>query len=136
MDEFEWAKSFSNSFSASSYGTRSSSSRHNAKDGREGPPNAISQPPQGSFSSFICHVIHLERKLRAFNPIILNGSSNIKHTGRILGLGKTFLVRHAEWMQKPNEPPVEVALKEIIPTFQSTSQGSTYVVCTHRVETF
>lgn len=124
MDEFEWARSFSNSFSASSYGTRGSTSRRNAKDSREGPPNATSQSSQGSFSSFICHVIHLERQLRAFNPIIFDGSSNIKHTGRILGQGKTFLVRHAEWIQRPNEPPVEVALKEIIPTFQSTSQDS------------
>ncbi|KAF2465007.1 ankyrin [Lindgomyces ingoldianus] len=117
MDEFEWVKSFS----SSNYGTLSDYVSPVIKENKREPPNP-SQLSRGTFSSFICHVIHLERKLRSFTPIVLDGSSDIRVTGKILGQGKTFLVRHAQWAQKPNEPPVEVALKEIIPTFQSTDE--------------
>lgn len=123
MDEFEWVKSFS----TSSYGTVSHLISREIEGGDQEQPNS-SQAPLGSFASFICHVIHLERKLRAFTPIVLDTSSSIRATAKILGQGKTFLVRHAQWVQKPNEPPIEVALKEIIPTFQSTDETSRYMI--------
>lgn len=118
MDEFEWVKSFA----TSSYGSVS--------DALSPSPNyshtSASSTARGSFSSFVCHVISLERKLRSFSPIVLDNSSNVKVTNKILGQGKTFMVRHARWSQNPNEPPLDVALKEIIPDTQVFEGSSQY----------
>ena len=107
MDEFEWVQSFP----TSSYGTIG----YSTISCPELLSQTLDKPVRGSFASFICHVINLERKLRSFSPLVLDGSSNISLTGKILGQGKTFMVRHARWSKVKTEPPVEVALKEIVP---------------------
>ncbi|KAL5416922.1 hypothetical protein PMIN04_007984 [Paraphaeosphaeria minitans] len=108
MDEFEWVRSFP----TSSYGTVSHELP--AIERREFPSSAS----RGSFASFVCHVTNLESRLRTLAPIVLDNSSSVRATGKILGQGKTFMVRHALWVKDPNEPPLEVALKEIIPDVQ------------------
>jgi len=75
---------------------------------------------RGSFPSFVCHVSNLESKLRSFSPIVLDSSSDIQTTGKILGQGKTFMVKHALWTRNPKEPPVDVALKEIVSVMDSS----------------
>jgi len=81
--------------------------------------DADQSPPvdlrRGSFASFVCHLSHLDTKLRGFTSLVLDESAKIQKTGRILGSGKTFLVRQASWIKDPNDPPLDVALKEIIP---------------------
>jgi hypothetical protein len=72
-------------------------------------------PRQGSFASFVCHLSHLEAKLRADSSLVLDGHSKIRKNKHILGRGNTFLVRQASWVKDSNEPPLDVALKEIIP---------------------
>jgi hypothetical protein len=116
MDEFEWVKSFQ----TSSYGTVS----HELPtvERREHPPSAS----RGSFASFVCHITNLESKLRTLTPIVLDDSSAVRATGEILGQGKTFMVRHALWVKNPNEPPIDVALKEIIPHVQAEEEISRY----------
>src|SRR5690242_13450278 len=105
MSEFEWVQSFA----TSSYGTvgfNTSAEGHDAL--------SESKPPsRGSFASFVCHVANLENKLRSFSPVVLDGSSRIVLTPKILGQGTTFMARHARWHQDPKQPPVDVALKEI-----------------------
>jgi hypothetical protein len=72
-------------------------------------------PRQGSFASFVCHLSHLETKLRADSSLVLDSYSKICKKKHVLGRGNTFLVRQASWVKDPNEPPLDVALKEIIP---------------------
>ncbi|KAF2444504.1 ankyrin [Karstenula rhodostoma CBS 690.94] len=115
MDEFDWVRSFS-----TSYGTVSH--EFPAVEPRESPPSAS----RGSFASFVCHVTNLESKLRTLTPIVLDDSSSVRATGKILGQGKTFMVRHALWMKDPNEPPLDVALKEIIPDVQAEEEASRF----------
>jgi hypothetical protein len=74
---------------------------------------------RGSFASFVCHVSNLERKLRS-NAIVLDDASSVRTTGKILGRGTTFMVKHALWTKDPKEPPVDVAVKEIIPDMPAT----------------
>lgn len=105
MDEFDWVRSFS----GSNDGTISQVLLPTEQ--RES-PNSKSR---GSFASFVCHVTNLESKLRTTTPIVLDDSSPVRTTGRILGQGKTFIVRHALWTKTPQESPMEVALKEITP---------------------
>ncbi|KAK7182812.1 hypothetical protein PSPO01_11151 [Paraphaeosphaeria sporulosa] len=116
MDEFDWVRSFP----TSSYGTVSHEvpviERHASS----------SSASRGSFASFVCHVTNLESKLRTLAPIVLDDSSSVRATGKILGQGKTFMVRHALWVKDPNEPPLEVALKEIIPDVQAEEETSQY----------
>lgn len=114
MDEFDWVKSFP----TSSYGTVSH--EFPAVEPRESQPSAS----RGSFASFVCHVTNLESKLRTLTPIVLDDSSSVRATGKILGQGKTFMVRHALWAKDPNEPPLDVALKEIIPDVQAEEESS------------
>ena len=116
MDEFEWGKSFA----YSSYGTVNDALSLPSKESRSKPKTAS----RGSFSSFVCHVVNLEHKLRSFSPVVLDDSSNVRVTGKILGHGKTFMVRHAQWVRNPREPPLDVALKEIIPVVQSSGGTS------------
>ncbi|KAM7214473.1 Ankyrin repeat-containing domain protein [Rhypophila decipiens] len=115
MDEFEWKKSFAtSSYYSSSYGILSDSLP--LPEGHEAPeqPQDNSAPGRGSFAFFVCQVTSLQRDLRLESPLLLNDSSKVQVTGRILGEGKTFVVRHAQWVPNPAEPPVDVALKEII----------------------
>lgn len=116
MDEFEWVKSFA----TSSYGTINDSLPSARKDSRSAPVATS----RGSFASFVCHVVRLESKLRSFSSLVLDDSSDVKATGKILGQGKTFMVRHAQWVRNPREPPLDVALKEIIPDVQSSDEAS------------
>ncbi|RMZ78785.1 hypothetical protein DV738_g3617, partial [Chaetothyriales sp. CBS 135597] len=116
MDEFEWVKSFA----TSSYGTVSDALASTPEDSRSAPITA----PRGSFASFVCHVVQLERKLRSFSSLVLDGSSNVKISSKILGQGKTFLVRHGQWVRDPQEPPLDVAVKEIISDVQSSEATS------------
>ncbi|KAK5065197.1 hypothetical protein LTR84_001034 [Exophiala bonariae] len=116
MDEFEWVKSFA----TSSYGTVNDASLPAAKDSVSSP----APTSRGSFASFVCHVARLESKLRSFSSLVLDDSSDVKATGKILGQGKTFMVRHAKWVRNPKEPPLEVALKEIIPDVKSSDGTS------------
>jgi hypothetical protein len=116
MDEFEWVKSFA----TSSYGTVSDALFLAPKESRSTPTTTS----RGSFASFVCHVVSLERKLRSFSPLVLDDSSNVRVTGKILGQGKTFMARHAQWVRNPKEPPLDVALKEIIPDVQSSNGTS------------
>ncbi|KAF1828401.1 hypothetical protein BDW02DRAFT_512397 [Decorospora gaudefroyi] len=117
MDDIEWVRS---SFATSSYGTTS-----------EGFPVTNSQQSTSttsttsrcSFASFVCHVTNLERKLRSSQAIVLNDSSSVRATGRILGQGQTFMVRHARWTKDPKEPPLDVALKEVIPEIKLTDDA-------------
>lgn len=116
MDEFEWVKSFA----TSSYGTVS--------DVVSSVPNESLSAPKttsrGSFASFVCHVVRLERKLRSFSSLVLDDSSNVKVTNKILGQGKTFMVRYAQWVRNPKEPPLDVALKEIVSDVQAPDGAS------------
>lgn len=117
MDEFEWVKSFA----TSSYGTVS-----NAPSAAAAPDESrstLTTNSRGSFASFVCHVVRLERKLRSFSSLVLDDTSNVKVTSKILGQGKTFMVRHAQWVRDPKEPPLDVALKEIIPDVQSSGEA-------------
>jgi hypothetical protein len=116
MDEFDWVRSFA----TSSYGTMSDIVVP-AKEESQPPPPSISR---GSFASFVCHVVSLEQKLRSFSPIVLDARSMVKETGKNLGEGTTFMVRHAQWVKDPNEPPLDVALKEVIADVRSGQQGS------------
>lgn len=116
MDEFEWVKSFA----VSSYGTMSDAHSLAPKESRSAPTTAS----RGSFASFVCHVVRLERKIRSFSPLVLDDSSNVQITSKILGQGKTFMVRHAQWVRNPKEPPLDVALKEIVPDVQSSDGAS------------
>jgi len=118
MDEFDWV---TRNYTVSSYG-----SLNNIPDTTESKKPVTDGHDRGSFASFICHVCRLENKLRGFSPIVLNNSSNVRVTDKILGRGKTFLVRHAFWVKDPSEPPVEAALKEIIPDFQVLVESSRY----------
>src|SRR5215469_13115482 len=101
MDQFEWRKSFM----TSSYGTVTDSPASAPKESRA----KAATKSRGSFSSFVCHVVNLERKLRSFSPLVLDNSLNVRVTGKILGQGKTFMVRHAQWVRNPREPPLDVA---------------------------
>ncbi|KAF1977221.1 hypothetical protein BU23DRAFT_501063 [Bimuria novae-zelandiae CBS 107.79] len=114
-DDIDWVRS---NFATSSYGTINH--EFPVTDAQQSPPSA----PRGSFASFVCHVTNLERKLRISNPIVLDDSSSVRATGKILGQGKTFMVRHALWTKDPNEPPLDVALKEVIPEIQPTDGTS------------
>jgi len=76
---------------------------------------------RGSFTSFVCHLSHLDTKLRSNSSLVLDDSAKIQKTSRVLGKGKTFLVRQASWVKDPDDPPLEVALKEIIP--EAVSNG-------------
>jgi len=116
MEEFDWVKSFA----TSSYGTVSDALSLTREESRSAPP----APSRGSFASFVCHVVRLERKLLLDSSLVLDGSSNVKVSNKILGQGKTFIVRHAEWLRNPKEPPLDVALKEIIPDVQSSNVAS------------
>ncbi|KAF2641385.1 hypothetical protein P280DRAFT_469012 [Massarina eburnea CBS 473.64] len=117
MDEFDWVQSLA----TSSYGSLGDAPI-------DTPSGPLTEPTEtasrGSFALFVCHVSNLERKLRSFSNIILDGSSDVKLSGKVLGQGKTFMVRHAQWVQKPKEPPIDVALKEIIPDLQSSTMQS------------
>ncbi|ORY12040.1 hypothetical protein BCR34DRAFT_600974 [Clohesyomyces aquaticus] len=112
MSDFEWVKSFT----TSSYGTVNSVPSVASYES----PSVPASTSRGSFASFVCHVVNLERKLRSFSPIVLDNSSNVRVSGGIVGQGKSFLVRRAQWLRNPNEPPLEVALKEIIPNTQAS----------------
>jgi hypothetical protein len=114
MDEFEWVKSFQ----TSSYGTVSHEFPTVERRDHSSPAS------RGSFASFVCHVTNLESKLRTLTPIVLDDSSAVRATGEILGQGKTFMVRHALWIKDANEPPLDVALKEIIPDMQDEEEIS------------
>jgi serine/threonine protein kinase len=116
MEEFEWRKSFT----TSSYGTVIDAPASAPKESRA----KAATTSRGSFASFVCHVFNLERKLRSFSPLVLDNSSNVRVTGKILGQGKTFMVRHAQWVRNPREPPLDVALKEIIPDVQASDGNS------------
>ena len=115
MDDVEWV---THSFATSNYGTV-----HHEFPATE-PQEHLEPPTRGSFASFVCHVTNLERKLRIEKPIILDDSSPVRTTGKILGQGKTFMVRHALWVKDPNEPPLDVALKEVIPDMQAMENAS------------
>ena len=116
MDDLEWGKSIA----TSSYGTVSVAVSLAPRESR----STSTTTSRGSFASFVCHVVNLERKLRSFSPLVLDDSSNVRVTGKILGQGKTFMVRHAQWVRNPREPPLDVALKEIIPDVQSSDETS------------
>ncbi|OSS47470.1 hypothetical protein B5807_07180 [Epicoccum nigrum] len=62
--------------------------------------------------------------MRSFSPIVLADSSTVRNTGRILGQGKKFMVKHAQWIRDVKEPPVDVALKEIIPNLEESGENS------------
>lgn len=114
MDEFEWV---THSFATSSYGTVDQPSPIENVHER-------ASKARGSFASFVCHVTNLERKLRILEPIVLDGSSTVRSTGKILGQGKTFMVRHALWTKNPNEPSLEIALKEIVPDVETVDDST------------
>ncbi|CAI9633498.1 unnamed protein product [Alternaria burnsii] len=117
MEEFDWIKSFAES----SYGSVSDPVPPPVE-----PTESKTLPattPRGSFASFVCHVTSLEHKLRSFSPIVLDDSSVVRNTGKILGQGKTFMVKHAQWIRDVNEPPLDVAVKEIIPDARATNQS-------------
>jgi hypothetical protein len=120
MDEFDWVKSFAES----SYGTVSDATSLPVEP--EGMSPLSTTTSRGSFASFVCHVTNLERQLRSFSPIVLDDSSTVRETGKILGQGKTFMVKHAQWVRDIKEPPLDVALKEIIPDFKESSQSPRY----------
>jgi serine/threonine protein kinase len=115
MDEFQWIKSFA----TSSYGTINEAPLPSQNHLHP----VTSRPSRGSFASFVCHVVNLENKLRSLTPIVLDDSSIVKETGRILGEGTTFMVKHAQWTKDPNEPPLDVALKEIIADVSTTDSS-------------
>jgi serine/threonine protein kinase len=116
MDEFEWAKSFQ----TANYETIRDILVPTAGDN----PPAYAPVSRGSFTSFVCHVVSLEKKLRSLSPIVLDINSRLEETGKILGEGTAFMVRHARWMKDPNEPPLDVALKEIISDVQLPTVSS------------
>lgn len=122
MEEFDWIKSFAES----SYGSVSDFVPLPVEpvEPRTLPATTL----RGSFSSFVCHVTSLERKLRSFSPIVLDDSSVVRNTGKILGQGKTFMVKHAQWVRDVNEPPLDVALKEIIPDLRTMNRSLRYVL--------
>lgn len=113
MDEFEWVRSFA----TSSYGSMT-----DAPISLPESPQPANARSRGSFASFVCHVVSLERKLRSFSPIVLDTGSVVKESGKNLGEGTTFMVRHAQWAKDPNEPPLDVALKEIITDVRSSGE--------------
>jgi hypothetical protein len=78
-------------------------------------PERLPTPRQGSFASFVCHLSHLEAKLRPDSSLVLNVHSKIRKKKHILGRGNTFLERQASWVKDANESPLDVELKEIIP---------------------
>ncbi|CAN9170383.1 unnamed protein product [Alternaria alternata] len=117
MEEFDWIKSFAES----SYGSVSDPVPPPVEPTES--KTLPSTTPRGSFASFVCHVTSLERKLRSFSPIVLDDSSVVRNTGKILGQGKTFMVKHAQWIRDVNEPPLDVAVKEIIPDARATNQS-------------
>jgi hypothetical protein len=78
---------------------------------------------KGTFASFIYHVVYLERKLRGFNPLVLDNAAKIRKTDRTLGCGKTFHVQQAQWFKDPKEPPVDVAVKEIVANDEDISRS-------------
>ncbi|CAN9196056.1 unnamed protein product [Alternaria alternata] len=117
MEEFDWIKSFAES----SYGSVSDPVPPPVE-----PTESKTLPattPRGSFASFVCHVTSLERKLRSFSPIVLDDASVVRNTGKILGQGKTFMAKHAQWIRDVNEPPLDVAVKEIIPDARATNRS-------------
>lgn len=116
MSEFEWVKSFAES----SYGTTSDAFSLEPKQSRSISPTTS----RGSFASFVCHVTNLERKLRSFSPLVLDNSSTVRVTNKVFGQGKTFMVKHAQWVRDAREPPLDVALKEIIPVAQASDGSS------------
>jgi serine/threonine protein kinase len=120
MDEFEWVRSFA----TSNYGTINEALVPSQSDSLPAAASRPVRPSRGSFASFVCHVVSLERKLRSFSPIVLDDSSVVKETGKILGEGTTFMVRHAQWIKNPDEPPLDVALKEIIADIRSSDGSS------------
>jgi serine/threonine protein kinase len=109
MAEFEFVTTFD--LSSRGHVPRSNTVIGEVEPALEGLPT----PRQGSFASFVCHLSHLEAKLRADSSLVLDGHSKIRKTKHILGRGNTFLVRQASWVKDSNEPPLDVALKEIIP---------------------
>ncbi|CAN9165167.1 unnamed protein product [Alternaria alternata] len=117
MEEFDWIKSFAES----SYGSVSDPVPPPVEP--TGSKTLPATTPRGSFASFVCHVTSLERKLRSFSPIVLDDSSVVRNTGKILGQGKTFMVKHAQWIRDVNEPPLDVAVKEIIPDARATNRS-------------
>jgi serine/threonine protein kinase len=117
MEEFDWIKSFAES----SYGSVSDPVPPPVEPTES--KTLPSTTPRGSFASFVCHVTSLERKLRSFSPIVLDDSSVVRNTGKILGQGKTFIVKHAQWIRDVNEPPLDVAVKEIIPDARATNRS-------------
>ena len=114
MDDVQWV---THSFTTFDYGTVDQPS---TIDNRQERP----QRARGSFASFVCHVTNLERKLQVSNSIVLDDSSTVRSTGKILGEGKTFMVRHALWTKNPTEPPLDIALKEIVPDFDTSEDLS------------
>ncbi|RMD42024.1 hypothetical protein DV735_g3128, partial [Chaetothyriales sp. CBS 134920] len=120
MDEFEWVRSFA----TSSYGTVSNAFTPTPDGPRSTSITAPVVASRGSFASFVCHVVRLERKLRSFSSLVLDSSSNVKVSSKILGQGKTFMVRHGQWVKSPREPPIDVAVKEIISDGQSSDGTS------------
>jgi len=116
MDEFQWAKSFQ----TASYGTICDTLIPAAEESLPERTPAS----RGSFAPFVCHVASLEKKLKSISPIVLDTHSIVKETGRNLGEGTTFMVRHAHWVKDPNEPPLDVALKEIIADVNSSRTSS------------
>ncbi|CAN9151129.1 unnamed protein product [Alternaria alternata] len=117
MEEFDWIKSFAES----SYGSVSDPVPPPVEP--TGSKTLPATTPRGSFASFVCHVTSLECKLRSFSPIVLDDSSVVRNTGKILGQGKTFMVKHAQWIRDVNEPPLDVAVKEIIPDARATNRS-------------
>ena len=103
MEGIDWV---THSFATANYGTINDVSTATHLE-HPSPAN------RGSFASFVCHISNLESKLRS-NAIVLDDSSSVRTTGKILGHGKTFMVKHALWTKDPREPPVHVAMKEII----------------------
>ena len=114
MAEFDWGKSFA----ISGYGAVTDVPSRPPDETANQVRDARVKEPRGSFASFVCHVTSLERGLRSSSPLVFDDSSNMSITGRLLGQGKTFMVRHARWVRNPKEPPVDVALKEIISDVQ------------------
>ncbi|KAF2675889.1 hypothetical protein K458DRAFT_437652 [Lentithecium fluviatile CBS 122367] len=114
LNEFQWPPTFA------AYGTVTD----NLVPVRSATQPAIAPRPKGSFATFVCHVVSLEKKLQAASPIVLGDSSVVNETGKILGQGAAFMVRHAQWVKDPNEPPLDVALKEIIVDARLSSPSS------------
>ena len=71
------------------------------------------EPTKTNFSSFICHVLHLERRLRD-SPVLLDAAAKLRGPSRPVGRGTSFQVKYTKWNADPSKPPIDVAIKEII----------------------